>query len=47
MSMKSGRETLTLVEAQGGKGLFVRADMGNTADVVDGGVLVRSNVIDL
>jgi NAD(P)-dependent dehydrogenase (short-subunit alcohol dehydrogenase family) len=30
---KSGRETLALVEAQGGKGLFVRADMGNAADV--------------
>jgi NAD(P)-dependent dehydrogenase (short-subunit alcohol dehydrogenase family) len=30
---KSGRETLGLVEAQGGKGLFVRADMGSAADV--------------
>ena len=30
---EGGRDTLALVEAQGGKGLFVRADMGNTADV--------------
>jgi NAD(P)-dependent dehydrogenase (short-subunit alcohol dehydrogenase family) len=30
---KGGRETLALVEAQGGSGLFVKADMGVTADV--------------
>ena len=30
---KSGRDTLALVEAQGGKGLFVSADMGNASDV--------------
>jgi NAD(P)-dependent dehydrogenase (short-subunit alcohol dehydrogenase family) len=29
----SGHETLSLVEAQGGSGLFVSADMGNAADV--------------
>jgi len=28
-----GRETLALVEAQGGEGLFVAADMGSAADV--------------
>jgi NAD(P)-dependent dehydrogenase (short-subunit alcohol dehydrogenase family) len=30
---KGGRETLALVEAQGGSGLFVAADMGKAADV--------------
>lgn len=30
---KGGRETLSLLEAQGGSGLFVAADMANTADV--------------
>jgi NAD(P)-dependent dehydrogenase (short-subunit alcohol dehydrogenase family) len=30
---KSGRETQALVEAQGGKALFVSADMGSAADV--------------
>ena len=30
---KSGRETLALLEAQGGEGLFAIADMGRAADV--------------
>jgi NAD(P)-dependent dehydrogenase (short-subunit alcohol dehydrogenase family) len=30
---KGGRETLALVEAQGGKGLFIAADMSSAADV--------------
>jgi NAD(P)-dependent dehydrogenase (short-subunit alcohol dehydrogenase family) len=30
---KGGRESLELVEAQGGEGLFVHADMGRTPDV--------------
>ena len=31
---KGGRDTLALVEAQGGSGLFVLADMGKTDDVI-------------
>ncbi|MCB1704927.1 MAG: glucose 1-dehydrogenase [Halioglobus sp.] len=30
---KGGRETLSLLQEQGGRGLFVAADMGNSADV--------------
>jgi len=30
---KGGRESLALLETQGGEGLFVRADMGSAADV--------------